>query len=195
MQGLSYLQNSAFGLSSPRTNVNGRMSYRVYSKDRVSWSLQTYLRLVAGNSFLLAVYPWYFWWNQFVIWRVWRCGIQSNGGVICQKIRYDLKPHQPGNDKNRAGSMAMWVAPIRMYDHLSREIPFVLKSIDDVPYRETVADPNRRWYTFDTLKRNEWSVMWGPGCKTFLLNPVYSSLEIHYRKVDPYLVKSESNSQ
>ena len=55
----------------------------------------------------------------------------------------DLKPHQPGNDKNRAGSMAMWVAPIRVYNHLSREIPFVLKFIDAVLYRETVADPNR----------------------------------------------------
>ena len=85
--------------------------------------------------------------------------------------------------------MAMWVAPIRMYDHLSREIPFVLKSIDAVPYREAVADPNRRWYTFDTLKRNEWSVMCGPGCKMFLLNPVYLPLEIHVRKVVPYLVK------
>ena len=30
-----------------------------------------------------------------------------------------LRPQQPGNDKNRAGSMAMWVAPIRMYNHLS----------------------------------------------------------------------------
>ena len=90
--------------------------------------------------------------------------------------------------------MAMWVAPIRMYDRLSREIPFVLKSIDAVPYRETVADPNRRWCTFDTLKRNEWSVMCGPGCKTFLLNPVYSSQEIHYRKVVPYLVMLEIQS-
>ena len=41
-----------------------------------------------------------------------------------------LRPQQPGNDKNRAGSMAMWVAPIRVYNHLSREIPFVSKSID-----------------------------------------------------------------
>ena len=31
-----------------------------------------------------------------------------------------LRPQQPGKDKNRAGSMAMWVAPIRMYNHLSR---------------------------------------------------------------------------
>ena len=38
-------------------------------------------------------------------------------------------------------------------------------------FRQAVADPNRRWYTFDTLKRNEWSVMCGPGCKMFLLNP------------------------
>jgi len=41
-----------------------------------------------------------------------------------------LRPQQPGRDKNRAGSMAMWVAPIRVYNHLSREIPFVSKSID-----------------------------------------------------------------
>ena len=27
-----------------------------------------------------------------------------------------------------------------------------------------------------------------PGCKMFLLNPVYSSLEVHWRKVVPYLV-------
>ena len=36
MQGLSCLQNIAFILSSPRTNVNGRMSDRVYLTDRVS---------------------------------------------------------------------------------------------------------------------------------------------------------------
>ena len=54
--------------------------------------------------------------------------------------------------------------------------------------QETVADPNRWWYIFDTLKRNEWSVMCGPGCKTFLLNLVYFPLEIHYRQVVPYLV-------
>ena len=39
------------------------------------------------------------------------------------------------------------------------------------PIREMVAVHNHWWYTFDTLKRNEWSVMCGPGCKTFLLNP------------------------
>ena len=84
-----------------------------------------------------------------------------------------LRPQQPGKDKNRAGSMAMWVAPIRLYDHLSRGNPICFFNLcfDAVPCRETVADPNRRWYTFDTLKRNEWSVMCGPGCKTFLLNP------------------------
>ena len=71
----------------------------------------------------------------------------------------------------------------------------ILYLFDADPIRVAVADPNRRWYTFDTLKRNEWSVMCGPGCKMFLLNPVYSSLEIHYRKVDPYLVKLESNLQ
>ena len=41
-----------------------------------------------------------------------------------KRIRYDLKPHQLGNDKNRVGSIAMWVTPIRVYNHLSREIPF-----------------------------------------------------------------------
>ena len=30
--------------------------------------------------------------------------------------------------------------------------------------------------------------MCGPGCKMFLLNPVYLPLEIHYRQVVPYLV-------
>ena len=34
-----------------------------------------------------------------------------------------LRPQQPGKDKNRAGSMAMWVAPISVYNHLSSEIP------------------------------------------------------------------------
>ena len=36
--------------------------------------------------------------------------------------------------------------------------------------------------------------MCGPGCKTFLLNPVYSPLEIHYRQVVPYLVMLEIQS-
>ena len=36
LQGLSCLQNNAFGLSSPWTNVNGRMSDRVYLTGRVS---------------------------------------------------------------------------------------------------------------------------------------------------------------
>lgn len=44
--------------------------------------------------------------------------------VRCCKEKSSLKPHQPGNDKNREGSMAMWVAPIRVYNHLSRENPF-----------------------------------------------------------------------
>ena len=56
-------------------------------------------------------------------------------------------------------------------------------------FRKRWFEPNRWWYTFDTLKRNEWSVMWEPGCKTYLLNPVYSPLEIHDRRVVPYLVK------
>ena len=54
-----------------------------------------------------------------------------------------LTPQQPGNDKNRAGSMAMWVAPIRVYYHLSREIHLIPYSIRFCPIRETVADPNR----------------------------------------------------
>ena len=66
-----------------------------------------------------------------------------NDGQMFWKIIQTSSLINPEVDKNRAGSMAMWVAPIRMYDHLSREIPFVLKSIDAVPYRETVADPNR----------------------------------------------------
>ena len=66
-----------------------------------------------------------------------------NGGQMFWKIIKTSSLINPELDKNRAGSMAMWVAPIRMYDHLSREIPFVLKSIDAVPCRETVADPNR----------------------------------------------------
>ena len=68
------------------------------------------------------------------------------------------------------------------------EIHLISYSIRCCPIRETVVDPNCWWYTFDTLKQNEWSVMCGPGCKMFLLNPVYSSLEIQYRQVVPYLV-------
>ena len=56
------------------------------------------------------------------------------------KVDYSLKPHQPGNDKNRAGSMAMWVAPIRVYNHLSREYLFAsLIYFDAVPFWETVG--------------------------------------------------------
>ena len=75
-----------------------------------------------------------------------------------------------------------------------KKIRFLLKSFDAVPFRETWFEPNHWWYTFDTLKRNEWSVMCGPGCKMFLLNPMYSSLEIHYRKVVPYIVMLEFQS-
>ena len=105
--------------------------------------------------------------------------------------RYVMTSSLINQERTKKIGQAAWLSRSlrsRVYDHLSREIPFVLKSIDAVPFREAVADPNRRWYTFDTLKRNEWSVMWGPGCKTFLLNPLYSSLEIHYRQVVPYLV-------
>ena len=45
-----------------------------------------------------------------------------NGDQVL-KVNLDLKPYQPENDKNWAGSMAMWVAPIRVYNHLSRENP------------------------------------------------------------------------
>ena len=98
-----------------------------------------------------------------------------------------LRPQQPGKDKNRAGSMAMWVAPIRVYNHLSREIPFVL-NLSILPIRETVV-----WaqllVIYIRYTQAKWVVghVW-PGCKMFLLNPVYSSLEVHERKVDPYLV-------
>ena len=53
------------------------------------------------------------------------------------RVNSGLKPHQPGNDKNRAGSMAMWVAPIRVYDHLSRENPICFFNLcfDAVPFR------------------------------------------------------------
>ena len=101
-----------------------------------------------------------------------------------------LRPQQPGKDKNRAGSMAMWVAPIRMYNHLSREIHFTsLIYFDVVPFRETVvwAQPLVIYIRYTQAK---WVVghVW-PGCKMFLLNPVYSPLEIHFRQVVPYLVK------
>ena len=113
-----------------------------------------------------------------------------NDSQMFSKVDYSLKPHQPGNDKNRAGSMAMWVAPIRVYCHHLENIhicyffsflylPGNFGGRDKKPKGDNI---------FDTLKRNEWSVMCGPGCKTFLLNPVYSSLEIHYRQVVPYLV-------
>ena len=67
-------------------------------------------------------------------------------GDQMSRVNSGLKPHQLGNDKNRAGSMAMWVAPIRVYNHLSREnhICFLNLCFDAVPFRETVADPNRR---------------------------------------------------
>ena len=54
-----------------------------------------------------------------------------------------LRPQQLGNDKTRAGNMAMWVAPIRVYYHLSREIHLIPYYIRCCPIRETVADPNR----------------------------------------------------
>jgi len=63
-----------------------------------------------------------------------------NGGQVFQKLRYDLKPHQPGNNRNRAGSMARWVAPIRVYITYLEKIHFILLSIfDAVPFQETVG--------------------------------------------------------
>ena len=53
-----------------------------------------------------------------------------NDGQMFEEMNSSLKPHQPEDDKNRAGSMAMWVAPIRVYNHLSRENPFVSCSIN-----------------------------------------------------------------
>ena len=35
--------------------------------------------LVAEEFVSLSLYQWYFWGNQCVIWRVWQCGIQSEG--------------------------------------------------------------------------------------------------------------------
>ena len=109
--------------------------------------------------------------------------------VKCFKIRFDLKPHQPGNDRNRAGSMAKWVAPIKVYIIYLGKTQFILYLLSMLSlFGKRWVAPNRWWYTFETLKRNEWSIMCGPGCKTFLFNPVYSPLEIHYRQVVPYLV-------
>ena len=50
--------------------------------------------------------------------------------VYDDQMYSDLKPHQTEDDRNQAGSMALWVAPIRVYNHLSREIPFVSYSVD-----------------------------------------------------------------
>ena len=44
-------------------------------------------------------------------------GFKSEWWPDVPKVDYNPKPHQLGNDKNRAGSMAMWVAPIRVYYH------------------------------------------------------------------------------
>ena len=62
------------------------------------------------------------------------------GGQVFKRIRYDLKPHQPGNDRNWVGSMTMWVVPIRVYITYLEKIHFILISIiDAVPFRETVG--------------------------------------------------------
>ena len=63
-----------------------------------------------------------------------------NDGQMFEEMNSSLKPHQPGDDKNRAGSMAMWVAPIRVYITFLEKIHFILLSIiNDVPFRETVG--------------------------------------------------------
>ena len=59
--------------------------------------------------------------------------------------RYVMTSSLINQERTKIGQAA-WLSRSlrsRVYDHLSREIPFVLKSIDAVPYRETVADPNR----------------------------------------------------
>ena len=98
-----------------------------------------------------------------------------------------LRPQQPGKDKNRAGSMAMWVAPIRMYNHLSRG------SFNFLFYSMLSQSGDGCWsqllVIYIRYTQAKWVVghVW-PGYKIILLNPVYSPLEIHYRKVVPYLV-------
>ena len=92
--------------------------------------------------------------------------------------------------------MAMWVAPIRVYCHHLENIHICyFFSFLYLLGISVVATKNRKGdNTFGTLKRNEWSVMCWPGCKIFLLNPVYSPLEILYRQVVPYLVMLEIQS-
>ena len=105
-----------------------------------------------------------------------------------------LRPQQPGKDKNRAGSMAMWVAPIRVYNHLSREIPFVSKSIDSAHSGNGGLSP-----TVGDIHSIHSSEMSGRSCvgrvaRRSCWTQVYSPLEIHHRKVVPYLVMLEIQS-
>ena len=103
-----------------------------------------------------------------------------------------LRPQQPGIDKNRAGSKAMWVAPIRVYNHLSREIPFA-----SLIYRCCPFSGNGCWSQPLVIYIRYTQAKWVVGhvwlsCKMFLLNLVYSPLEIHQRQVVPYLVIVEN---
>ena len=111
----------------------------------------------------------------------------------CWWRKSSLKPHT--REMTKIGQAARLCGSLPLGCIITYlEIHLIPHSIRCCPIREMVADPNSWWYTFDTLKRNEWSVMCGPDCKMFLLNPVYSPLEIHYRKVVPYLVMSEIQS-
>ena len=42
-----------------------------------------------------------------------KVAFKVNGDKMFLKNNRDLKPHHPGNDRNWACSMAMWVIPIR----------------------------------------------------------------------------------
>ena len=91
------------------------------------------------------------------------------------------------NDKKRAGSMAMWLASIRMYHHLSRDISlFLILSIMSrlgkwLPYT-TIGDIH------STHSREMSGRSCVAGLQDVLVEPVYLYLEIHLRKVIPYLV-------
>ena len=81
--------------------------------------------------------------------------------------------------QNRAGSMAMWVAPIRVYHHNSRELDLFPLVCCDVFIRW--FEPNRWWWYIRLHSR--WVVghclTWFTCC-VFLWTPVYLSLEIHW---------------
>ena len=98
-----------------------------------------------------------------------------------------LRPQQPGKDKNRAGSMAMWVAPIRVYNHLSRgSFNFLFYSMLSQSGDGCWSQPLVIYIRYTQAK---WVVghVW-LSCKMFLLNSSVSFLEYTDRKVVPYLV-------